>query len=483
VDFIKRHYEKVILLGLFVLFVGLMFLVQSIISSTRSITEKDLKLPKRTADHVNADVTDPQFDTAKIREATRLVWGERKGQDNEKDVNPDAAVWADFVTPFEMASCPHCQEGKIEGFTVLIPAKSFPARGGNAVGKCPQCGKELKAAPEISLSELEEVAEKESDKDNDGILDEIESQYGMSSDDPNDARYDLDGDGFSNKFEIDHEFLPNDPTSHPPYWWRLQIRKIEKIELKERFMLLSDNGLPNDKSEWQLQFNLPDRLNRRDKKGNIRIETRFFRVGDTVTVDGRKYKIADAKRILIPIKDARVDENSSETAKKGFKDASRVFLQEIGENADPKPLVMVANEPAFSNDKRPVLYDSGDIRDNRRDSVLKIGDTIRLYQFAVENNNGETGSKRRGNRTVATYRLKSVDDEKNAITLESVGKKKKDSKEKEEDEELIVISMAERKVPSNLTPIKKVERTNEESPEGDETKRAIRKAPRKRKKN
>ena len=287
-DFIKRHYEKVILLGLFVLFVGLMFLVQSVISSTESITEDKLRLPKRTPDHKNVDVTEAQFDTVKIREATRLVWGDRKGKDNEKDVNPDAAVWADFVTPFEMASCPYCQEGKIEGFTVLIPAKSFPAQGGTVRGQCPQCMNELKPAPQISLSELEEVAEKETDKDNDGIMDEVEQQYGMSADDPNDARYDLDGDGFSNKFELEHKFLPNDPDSHPPYWWRLCIRKIEKIELRERFMLLSDNGFPDDKKKWQLQFNLPDRLNRVDKAGKPRIETRFFRIGETVPVDGTK---------------------------------------------------------------------------------------------------------------------------------------------------------------------------------------------------
>lgn len=482
-EFIKRHYEKVILLGLFVLFVGLMFLVQHVIQKTKEISDDDLKLPPRVADHVNVTVTDPKFDTEKIREATRLVWGDRKGQDNEKDTNPDAAVWADFVTPFEMASCPHCQEGKIEGFTVLIPAKSFPAKGGTVSGKCPQCQKELKPAPQISMDELEEVTEKESDKDNDGVLDELEQKYGMSSSDANDARYDLDGDGFSNKFEIDHEFLPNDPSSHPPYWWRLKIRKIEKIELRERFMLLGDNGFPNDKSKWQLQFNLPDRLNRRDKKGNLRIETRFFRVGDTVPVDGRKYKITDAKRIQIPIKDARVDENNADAAKKGFKDASRVYLQEIGENADPKPLIMVANEPAFSNDKRPVLYDCGDIRENRRDSVLKIGDTIRLYQFAVENSMGESGNKRSRNRVAVTYRLKSVDDEKNAITLEPTAKKKKDGESAEAEEEVIVITMGENKVPSDMTPIKKVERTNEDSPDGDEPGPAVKKAPRKRKKN
>ena len=62
-DFIKRHYEKVILLGLFLIFIGLMFLVQSVISSTQEVKESDLRLPPRQPDYVNEDEKDPKFNT------------------------------------------------------------------------------------------------------------------------------------------------------------------------------------------------------------------------------------------------------------------------------------------------------------------------------------------------------------------------------------------------------------------------------------
>ena len=115
---------------------------------------------------------------------------------------------------------------------------------------------------------------------------------------------------------------------------------------------------------------------------------------------------------------------------------------------------------ATASYKRPVLVDSGDIRENRKEYALKLNDTIKLEQFAVENTmNGESGGKRKQrNRVVATYRLKSVDDEKNSITLEEVVAKKKKGDAKSEP---IVITMGDLKVPVNMTPIKKVERAVE----------------------
>ena len=77
-DLIKRHYEKVILLGLFVLFVGLMFLVQSVIESTESVTDAELKLVKRKPDFENELPTLAKFDTNKLRESTSLKWEKGK---------------------------------------------------------------------------------------------------------------------------------------------------------------------------------------------------------------------------------------------------------------------------------------------------------------------------------------------------------------------------------------------------------------------
>ena len=444
------------MLGLFVLFICLMFLVQSVINSTNEVTEADLKLPERKPDFINENAADGKFDTVKIREITRLTWGERQGKDDEKDVNPAAAVWADFVSAFPMAACPHCKEVKKSDYTMLIPLASFTAKDAVEKSRCPQCNKELPAAPEISLKELEELSDSNPDRDNDGVLDEVEKQYGMNSDDPFDGRYDLDGDGFSNVFEISNEFRPNDASSHPPYWWRLHIKKIEKIELPVRFMALSDNGAHDDKSRWTLQFNHPDHYGRK------RIASSFRSIGGTIQIENRRYKIVDVERRLTPVKGVVIDESQKEVAKKGYIDTSRVFLTEVSvkNGAKPDKLVMVVNQPAYSSDKRPVLVDSGDIRENRKEYALKLNDTIKLEQFAVENTmNGESGGKRKQrNRVVATYRLKSVDDEKNSITLEEVVAKKKKGDAKSEP---IVITMGDLKVPVKMTPIKKVERAVE----------------------
>ena len=89
-DFIKRHYEKIILLGLFVIFIGLMLMVQSVINSTRSVTDEHLALPKRQANFVNEDPAEEKFDTARLRENSRLKWF-------DKELRGDNYAQSDFV--------------------------------------------------------------------------------------------------------------------------------------------------------------------------------------------------------------------------------------------------------------------------------------------------------------------------------------------------------------------------------------------------
>lgn len=458
-DFIKRHYEKVILLGLFVLFVGLMFLVQSVISSTGEVSDAQLKLPKRVPDFSETTPTGEKFDTVKIREATQLVWRgqEFKGADYVK---------SDFVSVFPMAACPHCREarGADSEYTMLVPQKSFTTKDDKKNRVCPQCGKELLMAPEISLEELEEHSENDPDRDNDGVLDEDESKYGMSSDDPNDARYDMDGDGFSNRFEIENGFAPNSIESHPPYWWRLQIKDIKEIELPVTFKAIDERRQPNNKKVWSLQFDVPDRYGR---KG--RFSSEFFSIGDTITIEGRKYRIDDVERRFVPKSDAVAKANTG--AERGMDDVSRVFLIEVvNPGVKPDKLTMTMNKPAYSSDKRPVLVDSGDISEKKSEKVLKIGDTIRLERFQTQQDEQTAGGnrKRRGKSYVATYRLKSVDTEKNSIIMEEVRRKGQKAKS-EADDDVIEIFKAEPKVPSDRTPIKKVEQSaridGEENPD------------------
>ena len=132
-DFIKRHYEKVILLGLFVIFIGLMFLVQSVISSTQEVKESDLKLPPRSPDFQNEDPKDDKFDTDKRWNNSNFIWKTPEIADKSEPVS-------DMVSAYKMTACPFCS--KSGGKQVLIPLSSFYIAD-EALRKCPECGHKL----------------------------------------------------------------------------------------------------------------------------------------------------------------------------------------------------------------------------------------------------------------------------------------------------------------------------------------------------
>lgn len=459
-NLIKRHYEKVILMALFVIFLGLMFVVQSVISESGAITEEDLKLTKRDADFVNEDPADERFDTKKRWEDSQLVWRanvSREGGEN----------FSDFIAMFPLASCPHCsdlarEEERTE--TVLIPVTYFSSDPQD-VKKCPQCKNDLLPAPVITMEDLRENASTESDKDNDSVPDELESQYGMDSNNPHDARYDNDGDGFSNIFEIVNKYDPASGESHPPYWWRLHIKAIRQIELPVRFMAINDNGAPDDKTKWLLQFNSPDRYGRKGKDGKVITRSEFLRIGRRMKIEGRDYVIDDVERRQRSAGEHGGSEGNADN--KGMIDISRVFLTEVVKGGvKPDKLVMVVNQPAYSSDQRPVLVDTGDVSGaGAREQTLKIGDTISLYIYpgssAMDSGTG-TGTPRR--RVGATYRLKSVNAEKKTIVMEEV--KKKTSAAAPAEDRIFELT-TERKIPAKMVPVKKENQTVEMPGVGD----------------
>ena len=73
-NFLKRYYDKVILLALFVLFIGLMLSVLSIVETTSRIKPEDLKLPDRKPDHNKEEPGDAKFKIAKLWKNKSMVW-------------------------------------------------------------------------------------------------------------------------------------------------------------------------------------------------------------------------------------------------------------------------------------------------------------------------------------------------------------------------------------------------------------------------
>ncbi|MBR7120754.1 MAG: hypothetical protein IKC94_00745 [Lentisphaeria bacterium] len=533
-DFIKRHYEKVILMGLFAVFIGLMVLVQSVISSTREVNENDLHLPQRMPDYENIDPASQEFDTDARWENSRFQW-------NAAETSKSGLPTVDFVSMFELADCPFCHKDNIRQRT-LIPKFYFDQAG----GKCPECNSELIASLNIDVQAvedrlasaeererarkereenerriveeedrnlreladnirkeeeefakgLEDIAEslrkadenelnimmeiadvlyqreeerrkqeeearrieEEKDKDDDGLLDEIESVYGMDSNDKYDVAYDNDGDGFSNLFELQTNtgreeneiYRPNDPAHHPPLWWRLRVKDVRQIELSVRFMALIHND-SKDKSSWMMQFNLPD------PRRPGRTMSRYLSIGGTLDVDGRPYKVEDAELIVTDRKRAAGNLDAGDVTEKI--DESKVVLVEVvpeGETREADRLTLIINQVAHSNDRRPVLMDTGHL--NRREYILRVGDTVTLGVFAPREGSNVTALSRTQRRAqTRTYRLKSVDAQSGKAQFEEVV-----TGDRQPDTPGVFTIDRQGKVPEKLWPIRKVERRSED---------------------
>ena len=169
-NFLKRYYDKVILLALFVLFIGLMLSVLSIVETTSKIKPEDLKLPERTLDKGlvanKADASDPRFKIAGLWEEKAMSWKTAaKGDD------PESA--SDLIKAEKLAICPFCSE-KAGNTKVLVPFSAFG-------GVCPnaECGKAL-PKPEENQQALVITA---NDTDGDGISNEDEKKYGLNPED------------------------------------------------------------------------------------------------------------------------------------------------------------------------------------------------------------------------------------------------------------------------------------------------------------
>ena len=166
-DFLKRHYEKVILLGLFVLFIALMFMVQGIIGRTQEISEKDLQLPKREADHEMVDAKDKMFDPEYMWKDTKLVWNDGASRDPQSKI----AGFSDLVHVFPIAICPYCNDPLKSDNIKLIPLDNFSSK--EVKRFCPVCNHEL--PPPQERKKMHVGIRSEQDRDGDGIPNAIDN--------------------------------------------------------------------------------------------------------------------------------------------------------------------------------------------------------------------------------------------------------------------------------------------------------------------
>ena len=396
-NLLKRYYDKAILLVLFIFFVVLMFSVLSIIDQTGAVTQKDLELPTRVPNHTSAEASDAKFDIEKLWKERALNWESgAKGADKE--------TVSDLVKAEKLAVCPYCSE-RAGNTKVLIPFSSFGA-------KCPNedCGKDL-PVPHDAQAALVITA---NDTDGDGISNEDEKKYGLNPDDENDANYDLDGDGFSNRYEIiTAKTSPNNSKDHPPLWHRLYIAGVRKVELPIKLMVVNTNNNP-DKSKWDIQYNLP-----RTRRNQVRITSNFVALGDEIQVDEndkRMYKIVDVRHVETAgnknVQAAAEDKNEESSNVGKF----AVRLREVVEDERfvPDEFEMVTGEPVYSSDLRPIFQDSG--IPGSAPLVRRIGSDIIIYREVAQQNVTSRYIQRQNER----YRVLKVDHKTQHVTLGKV---------------------------------------------------------------
>lgn len=331
-DFIKKHYEKLILLLLLMIFIASMFHVLNIVKQTGEVKEHHLQIPTRNPDYVIHAPDDPIFDVSELMKTTSLNWV-NPGPRDAANVN----YYSDLVHVFPISRCPFC--GKLIPRYFLDEQKACPfcenkANDGKAFVKPP---------PAITVS---------------SVPDEIMKQLGYRAEEFSDAQYyDADGDGFSNIYEYWKKTDPGDPRSHPPLWYRLRVVDVGKIVLPVRLMALNTLDSDNPKG-WEFQIN------------NGRFSD-LYMIGSELEIEGKFFRIVKAER--------KIEEPSD--GKGARKDLSAIYLKEVDGDRE---IVMTVGGQVRSFSERAILEDSGN---PGKRYTLNVGDSFSI-------GNRQTGEER-----------------------------------------------------------------------------------------
>ena len=364
-EFLKRHYEKLILLVLSIISLLTVTHIFSIMDKTKEVKDSDLKIPTRQADYEVHDEKSDDFVESKIISRSALNWhpSENRHKPADADKNPSQAAggvsengaavkhavadpgvfdkFSDLVNIFKMARCPHCQK--------IVPLSYF------SDSNCPLCGKELKKPANIGKRRLRVITDE--DSDGDGIKDVDEQRYGWNPNDPEDALMDSNGNGFSNLYEIENGFNPQMPNDCPPLWYRLRFRGVDRFELPMRLTNV-DTAAQNDPKKWEALI----KTQFRNSKGKLVWRDNGYQIGDSMKFENRMYNVIDISRKSgDQLKElvGAVPAGKEKAANEIFIVTLRESEDSLKEGAQPEELLLVLGQPVYSPDRRVILEDIG----------------------------------------------------------------------------------------------------------------------------
>ncbi len=248
-EFLKRHYEKIILALLLVLF---SLLLVGLLSSEVGRSVSPLDMPEmHKVDHAIIDFQgDSRFDIPGQLSQVDQVWQlQKEGREVEG-----------LTSPMLIARCPYCER--------LLPFNYFDKNGPH---NCPfaECGREI-PVPDESIAW-------------------VRPEYGPGGATAEDL-YDDDFDGFSARYELYWGSDPMNPMSHPPLWERLYVTDVKQVELGGTLKVV--NAPTNTKeNNWYIQVDTPELDAMGRPTGGTKKNLLFLK--DKIKLDNREFQVTE----------------------------------------------------------------------------------------------------------------------------------------------------------------------------------------------
>lgn len=378
-DFINKHYEKLILLGMLLFFIGAMWNVWSIAGKTKEVKESDLRIPTRQADYEPKDAKDKSLQIAAIQKQGAFVWKKAESRNKKAQM----LFYSDLTEFPGLAVCFVGKDdtGRETGCGALVPRVYFTDK------PCPNCGRVLKVPPKRPKMRRNVITA--DDSDGDGMPNSFEETHKLDKNNPYDALYDADGDGFANIFEMEKNTDPSIARNHPPLWYRLRLVAVRRVELPVSFRALNTNR-QEDPKRWDLQINY-----KIFNRGKVTERTDLKRINETIQIEKRRYRIKRVERIISDSsgsakkKEEFVAGGTMKAAEDKAQDLSKIYLEEEltsaqkKNNETPDKLEMQIGKPVYSSDRRPIFEDVGRPEGKRKEMVFRIGERFRLGSYAT----------------------------------------------------------------------------------------------------
>jgi hypothetical protein len=223
--------------------------------------------------------------------------------------------------------------------------------------KCPYCGTEQpksKVAPGVST---------DLDTDGDGIPDKVEIALGLDPKNPDDAKADMDSDGFSNLDEYLAKTDPKDAKSHPAL---VALLRVKELRAKKMPIVFSN------------VVKMPDGMKMTFNEGGKLPQTYWVKEGEKIGKTG--YEAVKLNYKLERRKDK----------KSGLEKEYDVSTAVVRRLADKKELTLERGAPAMSTDVEAVIVLP---LDNTEFDVVEKGTfKVRDETFRVESLDAATTS-------------------------------------------------------------------------------------------